>query len=71
MLPVERFTPEPPDTPNKHLATKETNTEASHVHIETDGSDIMTRIRSCTNRDESVMHALKELGLGVNLRGDK
>ena len=29
MLPVEQFAPEPPDTPNKHLATKETDTEPS------------------------------------------
>ena len=31
----------------------------------------MDRVRSCTDRDESVVHALKELSLGVNLWGDK
>ena len=71
MLPVERFAPKPPDTSSKHLATEETDTEPSHVHIETEGSDIMTRVHSCTDRDESVVHALKELGSGANLRGDK
>ena len=71
MLPAERFTPEPPDTSNEHLATEETDTEPSRIHIETNGSDIMTRIHSCTDRDESVMRALKELGSGVNLRGDE
>ena len=55
--------------PNEHLATEETNTEPSCIHIETDGSDIMTRIRSCTDQDESVMRTFKELGLGVNLLG--
>ena len=49
MLPAERFTPKPPNTPNEHLATEETDTKPSHVHIETDGSDIMTRIHSCTD----------------------
>ena len=71
MLPAERFTPEPPDMPNEHLATEETDTKPSHVHIETDGSDIMTHVCSCTDRDESVMRALKELSSGVNLRGDE
>ena len=56
---------------NEHLATEETKTEPSHVNIETKGSDIMDCIHSCTDQDESVMHALKELGLGVNLWGDK
>ena len=49
MLPVERFTPEPLNMPNKHLATKETNTEPSHVHIEPEGSDIMDHVHSCTD----------------------
>ena len=31
----------------------------------------MDRVRSCTNRDESVMCTLKELGSGVNLQGDE
>ena len=58
MLPVERFAPEPPDTPNEHLTTEETNTEPSCI-------------RSCTDQDESVVHALKELSSGVNLQGDE
>ena len=33
MLPAERFAPEPLDTSNEHLATKETDTKPSHVHI--------------------------------------
>ena len=49
MLPAERFTPEPPDMPNEHLATEETDTEPSHIHIKTEGSDIMDCVRSCTN----------------------
>ena len=51
MLLVEQFAPEPPDTPNEHLATKETDTEPSRVHIEIQGSDIMDCVRSCTDRD--------------------
>ena len=57
--------------PNKHLATEESDTEPSHIHIETESSDIMDRIWRCTNRDESVMCTLKELVSGVNLRGDE
>ena len=49
MLPAEQFTPEPLNMLNEHLATEETNTEPSHVHIETEGSDIMDRICSCTD----------------------
>ena len=71
MLPAERFTPEPLSTPNEHLAAKEIDTESSHVHIETKGSDIMDHVHSCSDRDESVVHALKELGSGANLRGDE
>ena len=67
MLPAERFTPDPLDMPSKHLATEETDTEPSRIHIETEGSDIMNRVCSCTDRDESVVHALKELGSGANL----
>ena len=57
--------------PNEHLATKETKTEPSHVHIKTKSSDIMDRVCGCTNRDESVVCTLKELSLGANLQGDK
>ena len=57
--------------PNEHLATEETDTEPSRVHIETTGSDIMDRIRSCSDRNESVVCTLKELGSGANLRGDE
>ena len=71
MLPAEQFTPEPLGMPNEHLAAEETDPEPSCVHIETEGSDIMDRVRSCSNRDESVVHALKELGSGANLRGDE
>ena len=71
MLPAERFAPDPLDMPSEHLATEETDTESSRVHIKTEGSDIMNRIHSCTNQDKSVMHALKELGSGANLQGDK
>ena len=71
MLPAEQFAPEPLGTPNEHLAAEEIDTEPSCVHIETEGSDIMDRVCSCSDRDESVMHALKELGLGANLWGDE
>ena len=57
--------------PNEHLATEETDTKPSRIHIKTKGSDIMDHVCSCTNRDESVVCALKELGSGVNLRGDE
>ena len=69
MLPAERFTPEPLGMPNKHLAAEEINTESSRVHIEIEGSEIMDCVRSCSDRDESVVHALKELGSGANLGG--
>ena len=71
MLPVEWFETEPLDALNEHPATKETDTESSHIHIETEGSDIMDHICSCTDWDESVVCALKELGSGANLQGDK
>ena len=71
MLPAEQFAPEPLGTPNEHLAAEETDTEPSHVHIKTEGSDIMDRVCSCSDRDESVVRALKELGSGANLRGDE
>ena len=54
MLPAEQFAPEPLGTPNEHLAAEEIDTESSRVHIKTKGSDIMDRIRSCSDRDESV-----------------
>ena len=71
MLLAERFAPDPLDMPSEHLATEEMDTEPSHVHIETEGSDIMNRVHSCTYRDESVVRALKELSSGVNLQGDE
>ena len=71
MLPAERFTPKPLGTPNEHLAAEEIDTEPSRVHIETEGSDIMDHIHSCSDRDESVVCTLKELSSGANLRGDE
>ena len=71
MLPVEQFTPKPLNMSNKHLATEETDTEPSHVHIETEGSDIMDHVCGCTDQDESVVCALKELGSRANLWGDE
>ena len=64
MLPVEQFAPKPLDASDKHLATEETD-------IETESSDIMNQVRNCTDRDESVVRALKELGSGANLQGDE
>ena len=49
MLPAEQFAPKLFRMPNEHLATKEMDTESSCVHIETEGSDIMNHIHSCTN----------------------
>ena len=49
MLPAERFAPEPLGTPNEHLAAEETDTKPSRVHIETEGSDIMDHVRSCSD----------------------
>ena len=71
MLLTERFAPKPLEMSNEHLATEETDTEPSHVHIETEGSDIMDRVHGCTDWDESVVRALKELSSGANLWGDK
>ena len=71
MLLADRFAPEPLDTLNECLATEEINTGSSRVHIETEASDIMDRVHGCTDRDESVVRVLKELGLGANLRGDE
>ena len=71
MLPAERFAPEPLSMPNEHLAAEEIYTESSRVHIETEGSDIMDHVCSCSDRDESIVCALKELGSGVNLQGDE
>ena len=71
MLPAEQFAPEPLDMSHNHLATEKTDTAPSHIHIETEGSDIMDCVRSCTNQDESVVCTLKELGSGANLQGDK
>ena len=71
MLLAERFAPKPLGMPNKHLAAEDTDTEPSRVHIETKGSDIMDCVRSCSDRDESVVCTLKELSSGANLRGDE
>ena len=71
MLLTEQFAPKPLGMPNEHLATEETDTEPSHVHIETEGSDIMDRVHSCTDQDKSVVRTLKELSSGANLRGDE
>ena len=49
MLPAEQFTPKPLGTPNEHLATEETDTEPSRIHIKTEGSDIMDHVCSCTD----------------------
>src|SRR6266481_5604836 len=46
-----------------------TRTEPSHVHIESDGLDFLNHVHGCTDRDESVVWALKELGSGANLYG--
>ena len=53
------------------LQTKETSTEPSCVHIETEGSDIMDWVCGCTNQYKLVVCTLKELSSGVNLLGDK
>ena len=55
MLLAEQFTPKPLSTPNEHLAAEEIDTESSRVHIETEGSDIMDCVHSCSDRDESVV----------------
>ena len=45
----QRNNPNPFGMPNEHLATKEMDTEPSRVHIETEGSDIMNCVHSCTD----------------------
>ena len=49
MLLAERFAPEPLGMPNEHLAAEEIDTKSSRVHIETEGSDIMDRVHSCSD----------------------
>ena len=75
MLPTERFTggtlvnrPGPPD---ECLQAEDFGTEPSHVHIDTGSSEIMDQVRGCTDQDKSVVHALKELGSGTDLRGNE
>ena len=60
-----------PDPLDERLQAKDTGTEPSHVHIETGGSEIMDRVCGCTDQDELVVHALKELGLGADLWGNE
>ena len=71
VLPAEQFKIKPLDMSTKHLATEETNTGPSCVHIKTKGSDIMDWVCGCTTQDESVMRTLKELSSKANLRGDE
>ena len=75
MLPTEHFTggtpvnrPGPPDG---CLRAEDFGTEPSRVHIDTGSSEIMDRVHGCTNRDKSVVRALKELGSGTDLRGNE
>ena len=75
MLPTERYTggtpvnwPGPPD---KCLRAEDFRTEHSCVYIDTGSSEIMDRVRGCTDRDKSVVRALKELGSGTDLRGNE
>ena len=75
MLPTECFTggtpfnwPGPPD---ECLRAEDFGTEPSRVHINTGSSEIMDRVHGCTDRDESVVCALKELGSGTDLRGNE
>ena len=56
---------------DKCLRTEETNTESSHDHINTEGSDIMDQVSGCTDQDELVVPTLKEPSLEVNLQGDE
>src|SRR6266481_4759449 len=46
-------------------------TEPSCMHIESDGLDFLNHVCGCTDRDESVIWALKELGSGANLYGEE
>ena len=39
--------------------------------METGSSEIMNQVRGCTDSDELVIRALKELGSGVDLQGNE
>ena len=48
-----------------------TRTEPSRMHIESDGLDFLNHVCGCTDRDKSVVQALKELGSGANLYSEE
>ena len=73
MLPLECFEARCSDRSNGLFDQRigETVTDPSHVHIDSEGSHFLDHVCGCADRDESVVHALKELGSGGNLRGDE
>ena len=75
MLPTECFAGGTPvnwlDPPDECLRAQDIEIEPSRIHIETGSSEIMDRVCGCTDRDESVVCALEELGSGVDLWGNE
>ena len=79
MLPTERFAGRTPvhrpvdrlGPPDECLRAEDIGTEPSRIHINTGSSEVMDRVRGCTDRDKSVVRALKELGSGTDLRGNE
>ena len=75
MLPTERFaggTPvDRPDPLDERLQAEDIGIEPSRVHIKTGSSEVMDQVHGCTDQDESVVCALKELGSGMDLRGNE
>ena len=73
MLPSEYFEAQCSDRSDGLFDQRigETVTDPSHVHIDSEGSHFLDCVHGCANWDESVVHALKELGSGGNLWGDK
>jgi len=69
VLPAECFK-------NEHFEVKLTDqgiganiTKPSQVHIESEGSHFLDHVHGCTDWDESMVRALKELSSEVNLQG--
>ena len=75
MLPTERFAGRTlvnwPGPLDEHLRAEDIRIEPSRVHIDTGSSEVMDQVHGCTDQDESVVHALKELGSGTDLRGNE
>ena len=64
--PVDRLGP-----PDERLQAEDIGIEPSRIHIDNGSSEVMDRVHGCTDRDELVVRALKELGSGMDLWGNE